>query len=165
MQRQQPTAEVIKPDLQIDEQLLLSEKGWVVQRVGWFFVIAVMIAGLLGAFGNGLLSKKNVSSGNVKAEYERFYRYETEMKVLVESSDHIASLSFPQQYLKNFRIIHFVPEPLNNSTANNEVTYNFLPSDNHVVSVYIISETYGPIGGTMKVNGTDNINLNHFIYP
>lgn len=165
MQRQKHKVEVLNSELKIDEQLHLQEKGWVIQRVGWIIIIAVMIAGGLGAFGDGWVSKQSSSTGNIKAEYERFFRYETEMKVLVESSNHISSISFSQQYLKDFRIVRFVPEFDNNNTTENEVRYNFLPGQNRIVSVYLIPKNYGAIAGTMKVNDTNNITLNHFIYP
>lgn len=159
------TVEVIKPGFKIDEQLALQEKGWIIQRIGWLIIIAIMIAGGLGLFGSGWLSKKTSSSGNIKAEFERFYRYETEMKVLVESGEHISSISFPQQYLKDFRIIHFVPDPANNNTTGNEVKYNFLPHENKIVTVYLVPKHYGSLSGAMKVNERTIINLNHFIFP
>ncbi len=136
-----------------------------IQRVGWIIIIAGMIAGGLGVFGGGWVSKQSSSTGNIKAAYERFFRYETEMKVLVESSDHISSISFSQQYLKDFRIVRFVPEFDNNNTTENEVRYNFLAGQNRIVSVYLIPKHYGAIVGTMKVNENVNFNLNHFIYP
>ena len=165
MPKQKNTVEVVEPDFQIDEHLDLQEKGWVTQRVGWIMIIAVMIAGALGLFGNGWISNQTLTSGNIKAEFERFFRYETEMKILVESGDHISSISFPQQYLKDFRIIHFVPEPVNNNTSDNEVRYNFLAGQNKIVTVYLVPKTYGSINGTMKVNETTVLNLNHFIFP
>ena len=165
MPKQDKTIEVVEPGFELDEQLSLQKKGWVVQRVGWVMMLVVMIAGATGLFGNGLLSDKTVSSGNTKAEFERFYRYETEMKVLVESAEHISSISFPQHYLKDFRIVRFVPEPFNNNTTRNEVRYNFLPGENRIVSVYLIPKHYGAIDGLIKVNETTSINLDHFIFP
>lgn len=165
MQKNKQVVEVVEPCLEIDEQLDLQKKGWVLQRVGWIFILCVMIAGGLGLFGEGILSGKTVSSGNSRVNYERFFRYEVEMKVLVESSHHIASVSFPQEYLKNFNIVRFVPEPANNSTINNTISFNFLPADNHIVSIYMIPKGYGGISGTMKINGAEVIQLDHFIYP
>jgi hypothetical protein len=165
MQKNKYTVEVVDPCLEIDEYLPLQEKGWALQKWGWIFIISIMVAGALGLFGGGILSKQSISSGNSKGEYERFWRYEVEMKVLIESKDHIASISFPEQYLKKFRIVRFVPEPENNNTINNAVRYNFLPSENHTVSIYMISKDYGPIKGPLTVNERDNLNINHFIYP
>ena len=165
MPTQKNTVEAIEPEFKIDEHIDLQEKGWVIQRIGWIMIIAVMIAGGLGLFGSGWISKQTSSSGNIRAEFERFFRYETEMKILVESGDHISSISFPQQYLKDFRIIHFVPEPVNNNTSGNEVRYNFLAGQNKIVSVYLVPKTYGSINGSIKVNETSVLNLDHFIFP
>jgi hypothetical protein len=160
------SVEKIKPTLQIEESLSLHEKGWIVQRVGWAMIIAVMVAGILGVFGEGPISKKEPVSGNIKATYERFFRFEAEMKIVIESTaDHISQVSFPQQYLKNFKILRFVPEPDNNVTSAGEVIYNFSPAQNHIVSVYLTPTSKGQIEGDMKVNGTNAFSLHHFIYP
>jgi hypothetical protein len=160
------TVEHIKPTLQIEESISLHEKGWIIQRVGWVVVIAIVIAGILGVFGEGPLSKEEPVSGNIKAKYERFFRFEAEMKIVVESSaDHISQISFPQHYLKNFKILRFVPEPDNNITAAGEVIYNFLPAQNRIVSVYLTPTNHGQIDGDMKVNGVNTFSLHHFIYP
>lgn len=165
MPSQKNTVEAVEPEFEIDEHIDLQEKGWVIQRIGWIMIIAVMIAGGLGLFGSGWISNQTSSVGNIKAEFERFFRYETEMKILVESGEHISSISFPQQYLKDFRIIHFVPEPENNNTSDNEVKYNFLAGQNKIVSVYLVPKTYGSIKGSMEVNETTVLNLDHFIFP
>jgi hypothetical protein len=165
MPRQKHSIEMVKTTLQLDERLDLHEKGWVIQRVGWVIIFAIMLAGLLGLFGEGLFSQKTVSNGGTKVEYERFFRYETEMKIKFESGTHIRTISFPQEYLKDFRIVRFEPEPFSNNTSHNEVIYNFLPEQNLIVSIYLIPKSYGFISGTWKVNGTSNFNLNHFIYP
>lgn len=158
------TIEIIEQDLLEDEQVNLLEKGWIIQKVGWALIIATMIAGALGLFGEGIVSEKKITSGATTIEFERFFRHEAEMKVVIESKDHIASIALPQEYLKNFRIVRFVPESDNNVTLNGNVQFNFLPGDNHTVTFYLIPKEFGSIGGTMKVNG-NNFSLNHYIYP
>jgi hypothetical protein len=87
------------------------------------------------------------------------------MKILVESKDHIASISFPDEYLKKFRIVRFVPEPTNNNTIHRSIKYNFLPAENHIVSVYVIAKDYGSAAGVMKINEKETFTINQFIYP
>lgn len=159
------TVEKIQTDLDLNEDLHLQEKGWALQRVGWIFIILIMIAGVLGVFGGGMISSKKLSSGTIKAEFEQFFRYDVEMKILLEATEHIGSISLPQEYLKDFREVRFVPEPVNSNTINTEVLYNFLPGTNRIVTIYLKPEKYGTISGTLKVNGTSNFNLSHFIYP
>src|SRR5688572_2013489 len=151
------SVEPVKTTLEIDEAMHLHEKGWIIQRVGWVCIIGVMVAGILGIFGEGTFSKKNPVSGNIKATYERFFRYETEMKVIIESSsDHISNISLPQNYLKSFKLIRFVPEPEQNITSATDVIYRFLPSQNRVVTIYLTPKHRGTIQGDMKVNGVNS---------
>ena len=157
--------ETVKHDLDIDEELLWHEKGWDIQRVGQIMVVLVILAGALGIFGEGLFSKTNTRNGTVNVEYERFFRYQTEMKILVKSKEHISTISFPQTYLKKFKLIRFMPEPESNSTTAREIVYSFLPEENHIVSIYLETENYGNISGLVKINGKDSIPLQHYIYP
>ena len=165
MPKKDELIEKVDHDLEIDEELKLHRKGWVIQRVGWVIMFLIIIGGALGAFGEGLLSKKTVTQPNYCIEYERYFRYETEMKILVQSTQHIASLSFPQQYVKEFRMLRIEPGPDNNVTTNAEVVYNFLPGNNRIVTVYLIPKDYGKIEGYMKINGANTTQLNHFIFP
>ena len=166
MPERKQTVESVRPTLQIDESLALHRTGWIVQRIGWVMILLVMIAGLLGLFGEGFLSKTHPVSGEIKATYERFFRFESEMKIRVESSGgHIGNISFPQSYLKNFKIVRFVPEPHNNTTLPGEVVYHFLPAQNQLVTIYLTPTNHGNISGIMKVNGTNIFSLHHFIYP
>ena len=125
-----------------------------------------MLVGILGVFGEGPISNREASSGNIKATYERYFRYEAEMKILIESSsDHISSISFPQHYLKNFKLIRFVPEPQQNVTSSTDVIYQYLPSHNRIVTIYLTPKNLGSQEANMKINGVHSILLHHFIYP
>lgn len=165
MEKTKNTVEVIDPCLEIDEQLELQQKGWAFQKFGWFFILSVMIAGVLGLFGDGVLSGRTLTEGTSSISFQRFFRYETEMKILIQSQSHIASISFPEQYLKKFRIVRFVPEPINNNTIHNSVRYNFLPAENHLVTVYVIAKDFGTVDGVMRINEKENFTLKQFIYP
>lgn len=166
MAKKKHSVEEIKPELEINERLSLHEKGWVVQRVGWVIISLVVVAGALGLFGEGPLSKKTLSSGNIKAEYERFFRYEAEMKIRLQSGDeHIAHIALPQQYVQNFRIVRFEPQPENNQTVADNIVFRFLPEQNRIVSIYLVPKSTGAVSGVMQVNGRHQYPLHHFIYP
>lgn len=166
MSREKRSVEHAAHSLEMEEDIRLHEKGWIVQRIGWVFILTVMVAGAIGVFGSGFVSKETPQAGSFKVKYDRYYRYETEMKIEIQSaSEHISTLSFPQDYLKNFRLIRFIPDPLHNHTENQEVVYNFPPSANRTVTLYVIAEDFGAINGNMKINGQNNIALNHFLYP
>jgi len=165
MRAKKQKVEAIKPGLEIDEELKLHEKGWAIQRVGQIIVVLVIIAGALGMFGERLFSSTTPHSGTVHVEYERFFRYQTEMKILVKSGEHISTTSFPQLYLEKFKLIRFMPEPESNNTSGKDIIYHFLPGQNHIVSIYLETQSYGNISGLMTINGKDPFQLQHFIYP
>lgn len=165
MPQQKHSIEEVKHNLELNEHLSLHKKGWVIQTIGWIIIITIMVAGALGVFGGGILSKQRPSSGYIETEFERFFRYESEMKILIESGEHISNISLPQQYISSFRIVRFEPQPINNNTSGSDVVFNFLPANNRLVTIYLVPKAYGNISGTMKVNGTNNIVLHHFIYP
>jgi hypothetical protein len=157
--------ESIDHDMPIEEDLRLHHKGWVTQVIGKTIILSVMVSGLLGLYGEGWLSEQKVSDGNMRIEFESFYRYETEMKIKIEAKEHIETVSLPQQYFGQFRMVRMEPDPVNNNALGPDIVFNFQPGNNQTVTIYLIPKEYGRINGTMHINGTRNIALHHFIYP
>ena len=156
----------IRSSLEIDESINLHRTGWIVQRIGWVIIIGIMAAGLMGLFGEGPISRAHPLTGGIETTYERFFRFESEMKIVIRSSgEHISNITFSQHYLKNFKILRFIPEPENNTTTTDKIIYNFLPGQNELVSIYITPTSYGTIKGTMHVNDVNTFTLHHFIFP
>ena len=61
-------------ELQIDEDMDFQHKEWIAERWGWRIMALVLLAGLLGLFGQGPLSDKTVQSGSLLVQYGRFER-------------------------------------------------------------------------------------------
>src|SRR5688572_7914845 len=98
------SVEVVNHELQLEEELPMHERSWVIQRVGWVLIILFVLAAAAGLFGDGILSKKKSTSGNATAEYERFARYESETKILLQSpNESINTLSLSQKYVEGMR--------------------------------------------------------------
>ncbi|HYH14444.1 MAG TPA: hypothetical protein VD794_04450 [Flavisolibacter sp.] len=165
MADQKQNIEAIVHPVELDELLVMQERGWRIQKIGWFIILAIMLAGLMGVFGSGWISKRSPAIGNIRATYEGFFRYETEMKILIESGVHINSISLPQRYVREFRTLRFEPLPFNNHTEEGDIVFNFLPADNRIVNIYLIPKKYGAIDGTLKINLEHTLPLHHYIYP
>lgn len=166
MAKAKNTVERVKHPLELDEDIVMHEKGWVVQRIGWALMMLTILAGALGLFGEGVISKQQPKLGELRAEYDKFFRYETEMKIVIESpASDISTISLPQAYLKKFRMVRFVPDPLDNITNSEDVVFNFQGTQNHIVTIYMVPKSYGTINANMRVNSLDPIQLSHFIYP
>ena len=159
------SVEVIKHDLELEEELPMHEMSWVVQRVGWVLIILFVAVAALGLFGDGLLSKQKSQSGNATAEYDRFARYESETKILLESpNEPITTLSLSQKYVEGMRIVRILPEPESNVGDGDDILFHF-NGDHRIVTLYVRPEDPGSVRGKLAVNGNNPINIFHLVYP
>jgi hypothetical protein len=62
--------------LDINDDMRFQERTWLIQRIGWWVMAILVLAGLTGVFAAGPLSRTEVSdpSGALRVEYERFQR-------------------------------------------------------------------------------------------
>lgn len=167
MAQQKHTVEVIKPDVELDESLTLHERGWKVQRAGWVFIFGMMALAALGLFGEGPVSKRTADVNGSRVEYDRFFRHEARMELKVDlqsSGTEGAVVSFPNAYLKNFRVESILPEPKSNTVAQDQVSYQFDGTPPMHLVFYLVPQQMGTIKGSIRVNN-NTIPLNHFIYP
>ena len=167
MGKQKHTVEVVKTDLEINEELELHEKGWKIQRLGWIFIFLIVALGLFGFFGDGLASKTTVTQNQAKIQYDKFYRREArmEMKVdLLNNTNTPVDISFPNNYLKNFQLESILPEPASIKVGNEQVHYLFDGQGSMNIVFYLIPKKTGNIPGFIRMNEND-IPISHFIYP
>ena len=158
--------EVVKTDLQIQEELNAHRNGWTIQRIGFVVIFMLMVTAAIVLFGNGVLSKTTLSSQQTTVESERFFRYQSPMplKISADASDNKVTVSFPNQYLESFEVKGIQPEPMENKFTNGNVEYSFEASDNADIVFYLIPQERGNISGTLQVNDQE-FPLKHFIYP
>jgi len=157
--------ETVKTDLLIDEEIHLQKKGWIVQRVGWVLLFLFILLAVLGLFGEGPLSKRTITTGTIKTEYERFGRHEHETPIKFESkNENITVVAVPQQYLKEFKLSKVVPEPESQVASEGYINYAFKGENNYNVTFYFDPLEFGNAGGTIRVNAY-NIPFNQTIYP
>src|SRR5690606_17507075 len=167
MGKRKHTIEVIKTDLEINEELDLHEKGWKFQRVGWIFIFLLVALSAFGYFGDGLASKTTENNTQANIEYDRFYRREArmEMKIdLLQSMNKSVDIAFPNNYIKNFRIESILPEPAIIKVENNQVHYIFDGEGSMNIVFYLIPQKAGNISGFIRIS-ENQFPINHFIYP
>lgn len=165
MSAKKHSVETAKHDLELDEDIGLHERGWRWQKLGWGLLILLVIAGALGAFGEGILSTRKPSSNGITLRYDRFFRYQHEMQVLVQSQvGFIHTISLPQQYLEKMLLVRMVPEPIDNVAQGDRVTFRFVGT-HKIISIYEQPEDAGSIDGLLLVNDSARFLLSHFIYP
>ena len=167
MEKRKHRIEVVKTDLEINEELELHEKGWRFQRIGWIFIFLLVALSVLGFFGNGLASKTTKTNTEANLAYERFFRREARMEMKVDLSHYTntpVDIAFPNKYIKHFRIESILPEPTQVKVKDNLVHYFFDGQGSMHITFYLVPQKAGNITGFIRIN-ENQFPINHFIYP
>lgn len=158
--------EQINHPLDLNEDIRLHQKGWMVQPIGKVLILSFMIAGLLGMFGDGWLSQQNILQGRTQLQYERYFRQDAEMKMQVSQAGVTgrSAISFPLAYINQLQVTQVIPEPEQTFIRDGQMWYVFQAEQNLVVTFLIRPKTRGGLPGSVYVN-EENIPVHHFIFP
>lgn len=158
--------EIVKTDLEIEEELEAHKKGWTAQRIGLALMYLLVLSAAAGLFGDGIASKKTETEHAITVESERFYRYDAPMQVKISAagSDNNITVAFSNDYLKHFELRSIVPEPAENQITNNQIRYSFDATGDADITFYFVPKSRGSISGSLHVND-QQFELKHYIYP
>jgi hypothetical protein len=162
------SVERVKTDLEIEEHLPMHERGWKVQAVGMYLIVALVFTAAVGLYGDGVISKRRAGEDIATVEYQRFYRFQARMELKVElnvpeGGDEVI-VSFPGKYLESFQVDSVLPEPEKNVLNSDQVEYHFNGTGRSTITFYLIPQSIGAIDGSIQVNNS-RFELNHFIFP
>jgi hypothetical protein len=152
--------------LQIDEDLNLHIKGWIFQRVGWALMLIFLICALLGLFGDGILSKRELVVEGSTIHYERFSRYDnkSQLEILSQHRDGKIEVVMPPVFAASFEVENVVPEPAKQKMANGSMVYEFEGEGTAQLTFFLNSRQAGSVNGTIQVNDT-GFELKQYIFP
>jgi len=158
--------EIVKHNLQLDENLNQHRKGWAIQKIGWAVLYTGLVLALLGVFGTGPVSYKTKSENGNSVKYERFMRYEseTEMTFEIKGVKDSITLVVPQRYMEYIDVLSITPLPIGNKTIDGETTYYFPGQGRASIHCNLMAKKTGNITATMIVNNIP-ITIDHLIYP
>jgi hypothetical protein len=158
--------EAVSTKMEIEENIEVQKKGWVIQRIGWLLMLIFVLLAAFGFFGDGVVSKKNLQAGEQKFEYPQYSRFESrmELKFDLHSAAQQNIISLPGDYLDQFRIESILPEPKENTIANDRVNYVFEGNGPMKITFYLVPQNLGRLDADVLVND-QKFNFNHFIYP
>lgn len=160
--------------IELEQDLDFQRKSWTVQRVSWVLMLLIVVAALLGAFGDGPLSK--VTAGDAQTlsvEYDRFLRVGTSAKLSVtlgtsapESPS--AALWLDRDWLSGNEVKSIVPEPDSTTVAADRVTYYFSTEPGGIPSKIefdLKTKALGATRGKAGVVGGPVVTFAQFSYP
>jgi hypothetical protein len=153
--------------MDLDTDLNFQRRIWTVQRIGWLMIGLVILATLMGAFGNGLLSRVSASGNGLRLEYERFGRLQqpTRLHFLLPPSKHDAEVSLRRDYLAAFQIDHITPEPKEVAPAGPWLTYRFAGPGPLAVTFDVVPLEFGRLQGNAAISPSVALAFQQFIYP
>ena len=117
-------------DTDIHQDLAYQEREWRVQRAGWVFMAAIVLAALLGVLGLGPLNGGTASAGSaLEVSYERFRRLQApgvlELHLAAPPGARQVQLSVNDAYLKAVRVESVTPDPASVAGDGTRVVYTF----------------------------------------
>ena len=164
--RKHDDIEIVKTELQINEELDAHKTGWAVQAVGIVLLYVFIVLAAAGLFGDGIASKTTESANGVTVESERFYRFEARMEVKLKIPDAQGEVevAFPNDYLADMRVESILPEPEETRQEEGKVVYTFAGTGPRDITFFLIPQSFGSVQGNLTVGENDFL-LKHFIYP
>ena len=129
--------------LEIDVDERFQRRAWRAERVGWAVMLGLVLAGMLGAFGEGWLSRTStdVVGGRLRVDYERIARHGSPATLRVALAPGairtaIALVWVDREYLEGVDIGKIEPQPVASWVARDRVVFA-VRLDNRADSAYL----------------------------
>ena len=161
--------------LTLDEDLPFQRKQWLVERIGWLVMGALVAYSLAGGLGSGgpLSTTEAVSKdGTVRVHYEKFARQLTPISLEItarqapDGRDLLIHLS--GDYLGSMAVRSVVPEPSASRAADNGYLFEFqrlLGVVEAKIELQVEPQKIGTVEGWLAVNNGERLAIKQFVFP
>lgn len=161
--------------LEIEEDLPFQRRSWVIERIGWAVMALVVIAALLGMFGDGPWSggELGLANGGPRLRYQRVARRQSLMKLEfgeVPSAGHGRELrvSFNRSYLRQVELESVMPAALRVEGDAERVTFAFAsarPGKPQHITFAFRPDDIGLVHADCAVEGGQSFSFVQWILP
>lgn len=116
-------------ELESPDKITHQRREWLIERLGWGVIAAILAAGLLGALGPGLLGTREATSsdGALRAKYSLVERYDApnvlELWLTPETTNH--TLEFSRSFMDSITVEQFVPPPASSTSRSGKIALQF----------------------------------------
>ena len=161
--------------LEVRENLRFQRGEWIVQRIGWAVMVALVVAALVGVFGRGPASATTAldPSGRLEVEYERFGRLESrsDLRIRIDRAlfdEQEARIWIDHELIDHQQVTQITPEP--QSVISGKSGYTIVlavdPGDAQAKAVvHLIPLKPGQYSGRIGVPGGPDVSMTQFVYP
>jgi hypothetical protein len=163
-------------DLEIAEDMSFQWRGWMAQRAGWVFMLAIIFAALLGLCGSdGPLNRASAGTENdeISIRYARFLRHMSPTTLEIETGAGAVDggyvrVAIAHSYLERFEVDSVTPEPESVQLEPGTLIYNFpaAGTDGTRSVVFVLRpDAYGRLSGRIGTPGGPFHEIQQFVYP
>jgi len=116
----------------VEQDLDFQRREWTFQRIGWAVMLAIVVAGLLGLFATGPLSRTTVTNDDrtLRVSFERFTRFGSPTQLVIDVPPGAigggeARIALSRDYLTAFQVQAVAPEAERVEAAGADLVYVF----------------------------------------
>ena len=161
--------------IELEHDPKFQRREWMLQRLGWDLMLAVVIAAMLGVFGRGPFAAASaaVDGGRVRLEYDRLLRHRSPTPITIHLAGGVSSggavrVWLSREYVEGMEPQRIVPEPERMESAADGYVYTFRiadPSRRSTIVFDLEPEGYGNVAGRLRVEGGSTLRFAHFVFP
>jgi hypothetical protein len=155
-------------DLQINEDVRFQTRDWIAQRIGWGLLAALLLAGLLGLFGDGPLSRTTRTDGHgLTVEYERYVRHSSPTTITLSISAAASGrtrVTLDRAYLLAHDLQRVLPEPDRTMVDGDRVTFVY-ETPPQTVRLRLEPDALGRHVTAVQLDDGPPVAITQFTYP
>ncbi|MBX6316750.1 MAG: hypothetical protein IRY99_28130 [Isosphaeraceae bacterium] len=140
--------------------------------MGWYAMLALLLAALLGLFGSGPLSHGTAGEPGspIRLEYERFGRQEREttLRIHLQPGADRVRVWIDRTYLEAIEIKAISPPPERAEAGPHRVGYLFAIADATrpaVITFWVKPQRFGVLSGEVGLDDGTMLRFHQWIYP
>jgi hypothetical protein len=159
----------------LNQEMDYQWREWRAQRIAWAVFILILLAALLGVFGQGPLSHAHAGEAGspVALDYERFDRYNAPTEMTFRLAPNVGQsgkvrIALSRSFIERIAIDEIVPEPQSVETGADSVTYEFEvqePSQPALIRYHFEYERAGTVKGEARLEDGPTLAFSIFVWP
>lgn len=162
--------------LDLEEDIAFHERTWRLQRAGSILLLLIALAGLVGVFGQGPLSRTVTGDDTpgLRIEHERFARADAPQTMQIRTSPMPAALShhhrlaLSRDFLDRVRVDAVVPTPVRAEAEPGQIVYVFAgqPAPGETLAAFhFTAQSSGVLRVRVSVPGIAPLVAWQLVYP
>jgi hypothetical protein len=152
----------------VREDMRFQQRMWLIERLGWLVLAAIVLLALLGLFGTGVLSKQSIGAGSLTVEYDRFERATRLSQFpfhFAPSPNGERRLRLNNAFQRNYEISSIQPPPARSSADGLDLTFTAPAGIATDVVIWAHPRAYGTIQIEARADDEAPLTLSVFVYP